>query len=203
MSKKISYLTMSLGLGCALSLWATPVAAQDAFFKGKTMRIVVGFAAGGGFDTYARAISRHMGKHIPGNPTIIVENMPGAGSLIAANHVYKVAKPDGLTIGHFGGGLFMQQLKGGGESNSTRKNSNFLACRSKTPGRAHSPKQAGLPAWTGGWRPKRRSKWAPQRRGTWFMMHRKFYRRRCACRFSLSPGTKARRIYGLRLSPES
>jgi tripartite-type tricarboxylate transporter receptor subunit TctC len=87
--------------------------AQDSFYSGKTIRIVVGFAAGGGFDTYARAISRHMGNHIPGNPTIIVENMAGAGSLIAANHVYKVAKPDGLTIGHFGGGLFMQQLKGG------------------------------------------------------------------------------------------
>jgi tripartite-type tricarboxylate transporter receptor subunit TctC len=87
--------------------------AQEPFFKGKTIRIVVGFAAGGGFDTYSRAIARHMTKHIPGNPTIIVENMPGAGSLIAANHVYKVAKPDGLTIGNFGGGLFMQQLKGG------------------------------------------------------------------------------------------
>jgi len=87
--------------------------AQEPFYKGKTMRIIVGFAAGGGFDTYARAISRHMGKHIPGNPAIIVENMTGAGSLIAANHVYKVAKPDGLTLGHFGGGLFMQQLKGG------------------------------------------------------------------------------------------
>jgi len=113
MAKKISYLTMTFALGCALSVWPAPAAAQEAFFKGKTMRIVVGFAAGGGFDTYARAISRHMGKHIPGNPTIIVENMAGAGSLIAANHVYKVAKPDGLTIGHFGGGLFMQQLKGG------------------------------------------------------------------------------------------
>jgi tripartite-type tricarboxylate transporter receptor subunit TctC len=87
--------------------------AQESFYKGKIMRIVVGFAPGGGFDTYARAISRHLGRHIPGNPTIIVENMPGAGSLIAANHVYKVAKPDGLTLGHFGGGLFMQQLKGG------------------------------------------------------------------------------------------
>ncbi|HEU4339995.1 MAG TPA: tripartite tricarboxylate transporter substrate-binding protein [Candidatus Binatia bacterium] len=113
MTRRIFYMAMTLALGCALSLWPTPAAAQEAFFKGKTMRIVVGFAAGGGFDTYARAISRHMGKHIPGNPNILVENMPGAGSLIAANHVYKVAKPDGLTIGHFGGGLFMQQLKGG------------------------------------------------------------------------------------------
>jgi tripartite-type tricarboxylate transporter receptor subunit TctC len=94
-------------------LWSMPVAAQEPFFKGKTIRIVVGFAAGGGFDTYSRAMARYWGRHIPGNPSIIVENMAGAGSLIAANHVYKVAKPDGLTIGNFGGGLFMQQLKGG------------------------------------------------------------------------------------------
>lgn len=113
MTKKIPFLTIVLFVGCALSVWPARVTAQESFYKGKTIRIVVGFAAGGGFDTYARAISRHIGKHIPGNPTFIVENMTGAGSLIAANHVYKVAKPDGLTLGHFGGGLFMQQLKGG------------------------------------------------------------------------------------------
>lgn len=84
----------------------------DEFYKSKTVRIVVGFSAGGGFDTYARALSRHMGKHIPGGPTVVVENMTGAGSLIAANHVFKVAKPDGLTIGHFIGGLFLGQVLG-------------------------------------------------------------------------------------------
>jgi tripartite-type tricarboxylate transporter receptor subunit TctC len=80
------------------------------FFEGKTIRIIVGYSAGGGYDTYARTIGRHMGKHIPGNPSIIVENMTGAGSLISANHLYKVAKPDGLTIGHFNGGLFFNQV---------------------------------------------------------------------------------------------
>src|SRR3990167_5700870 len=60
----------------------------------------------------SRAIARHWGKHIPGNPAIIVENMTGAGSLIAANHVYVVAKPDGVTIGHFIGGLFLGQVLG-------------------------------------------------------------------------------------------
>jgi tripartite-type tricarboxylate transporter receptor subunit TctC len=95
-------------------LTAVPAkSATDDFYKGKTIRIVVGFGAGGGFDTYSRAIARHMGKFIPGNPTIAVDNMTGAGSLIAANHVYKVAKPDGLTIGHFIGGLIMQQVMGG------------------------------------------------------------------------------------------
>lgn len=103
-------------LAVAIAGFALLAGAADAgtheFYKGKTIRIVVGAAAGGGFDTYARAMARHMGRHIPGNPTIIVENMPGAGSLISANYVYKIAKPDGLTIGHFLGGLFLEQLFG-------------------------------------------------------------------------------------------
>lgn len=82
------------------------------FYKDKTIRIIVGLAPGGGFDTYARVIARHIVKHIPGKPTVLVENMTGAGSLIAANHVYKVAKPDGLTIGHFVGSLFLTQILG-------------------------------------------------------------------------------------------
>jgi len=87
-------------------------ARAQSFFESKTVRLVVGFAPGGGFDTYARVISRHMGRHIPGNPTIVVENMTGAGSLISANHLYRVAKPDGLTIGHFNGALFLGQALG-------------------------------------------------------------------------------------------
>ncbi|MGH7768790.1 MAG: Bug family tripartite tricarboxylate transporter substrate binding protein, partial [Candidatus Binatia bacterium] len=86
--------------------------AQDSFYKGQTVRIIVGASAGGGYDTYSRTIARHIGKHIPGNPTFLVENMPGAGFLISANYMYKAAKPDGLTIGHFIGGLFLQQLLG-------------------------------------------------------------------------------------------
>ncbi|MGH7834677.1 MAG: Bug family tripartite tricarboxylate transporter substrate binding protein [Candidatus Binatia bacterium] len=88
------------------------LAATADFYDGKTIRIVVGTSAGGGVDTYARTIARHMGKHIPGKPALIVENMAGAGSLIAANHLYKVAKPDGLTMGSFLGGLILQKLLG-------------------------------------------------------------------------------------------
>ncbi len=95
-----------------LLLMAASANAQDGFYRGKTVRIIVGASAGGGYDTYSRTIARHMGKHIAGNPTIVVDNMPGAGFLISANHMYKVAKPDGLTIGHFIGGLFLQQLLG-------------------------------------------------------------------------------------------
>src|ERR1044071_9491153 len=87
-------------------------ARAQSFYEGKTVRINVGFAAGGGYDTYARLLSRHLGRHIPGNPTLIVDNMPGAGSLIAANHLYRVAKPDGLTIGHFNGNQILGQLVG-------------------------------------------------------------------------------------------
>ena len=82
------------------------------FYAGKTIRLVVGYAPGGGYDFYARTIARHMGKHITGNPAFIVENMPGAGSLVSANHLYKIAKPDGLTIGHFNGNLFQLQAMG-------------------------------------------------------------------------------------------
>ncbi|MBI4522621.1 MAG: hypothetical protein HY695_02280 [Deltaproteobacteria bacterium] len=86
--------------------------AAAPFFEGKSVRIVVGFSAGGGFDTYSRLIARHLGEHIPGKPTVLVENMVGAASLIAANHLYKVAKPDGLTIGNFHGNQLLNQVLG-------------------------------------------------------------------------------------------
>jgi tripartite-type tricarboxylate transporter receptor subunit TctC len=105
----LTFIVASLVL--VLSTFA-PINAQDSFYQGKTVRIIVGASAGGGYDTYSRTIARHIGKHIPGNPTFAVENMPGAGFLISANHIYNIAKPDGLTIGHFIGGLFLQQLLG-------------------------------------------------------------------------------------------
>ena len=92
--------------------WRDASFAQEPFYKGKTIRIVVATSAGGGFDAYTRMITRHMGKFVPGNPAFVVENMPGAGHLIGANHMYKVAKPDGLTLGHFQGGLFLYQVFG-------------------------------------------------------------------------------------------
>ncbi len=99
-------------IGCMLTSLITAFP-TPAFYEGKVIRIIVGYSAGGGFDANARTIARHMGKYIPGNPTLIVENMPGAGSQISANHLYKVAKPDGLTIGHFtGGNLFFNQIMG-------------------------------------------------------------------------------------------
>src|SRR5918911_3075529 len=104
---------MGLAIACILFVVSSAPAASDEFYRGKVIRIIVGFSAGGGFDTYARSLSRHMGKYIAGNPSIIVENMPGAGSLIAANHIFHAAKPDGLTIGAFNGNQILAQLIGG------------------------------------------------------------------------------------------
>ena len=95
------------------SIVSAPAHAQPApFYKDKTIRIIVGFTSGGLYDQYARILARHMGKHIPGNPNIIVQNMPGAGSLSATNYVYGVAKPDGLTLGMPGSGIYLDQLLG-------------------------------------------------------------------------------------------
>ncbi|MGH7825185.1 MAG: Bug family tripartite tricarboxylate transporter substrate binding protein [Candidatus Binatia bacterium] len=99
-----------LAIGASVFWFHPSLKAQDSFYKGKVVRIIVGASAGGGYDTYSRTLARHMGRHIPGQPTLVVENMPGAGFLISANYMFKVAKPDGLTIGHFIGGLFLQQL---------------------------------------------------------------------------------------------
>jgi tripartite-type tricarboxylate transporter receptor subunit TctC len=88
-----------------------PALAQS-FYKDKTIRFIVGQAAGGGYDTYTRTIARYMGKHIPGEPTTMVDNMTGAGSLVAANYLYNNAKPDGLTIGNWNSALVLNQAMG-------------------------------------------------------------------------------------------
>src|SRR5215470_18980675 len=82
------------------SVLASPAQADAVsdFYKGKTVNIVIGYAPGGGYDLYARTLGRHIGRHIPGNPTIIVQNMPGAGSIKAANFLYTIAPKDGLTF---------------------------------------------------------------------------------------------------------
>jgi tripartite-type tricarboxylate transporter receptor subunit TctC len=84
----------------------------DDFYKGKTIRVIVGGSAGGGFDIYTRAMARHMGKHIPGNPSLVVENMTGAGTFIAAKYLHSSAKPDGLSFGIFNGALILGRVLG-------------------------------------------------------------------------------------------
>jgi tripartite-type tricarboxylate transporter receptor subunit TctC len=87
------------------------VLAQD-FYAGKTIRIIVGGSAGGGFDTYSRVIARHMGKHIPGKPNLVVENMTGAATRIAAKYLFSAAQPDGLAFGIFNGYLLLGRVLG-------------------------------------------------------------------------------------------
>lgn len=106
----------AIRIGCLLLMGALVSAAPAIgaeLYEGKTVRIVVGFPAGGGFDIYARTIARHLGRHLPGQPVVIVENMPGASSLLAANHLYARSKPDGTTLGFFHGNLITQHLLGG------------------------------------------------------------------------------------------
>jgi tripartite-type tricarboxylate transporter receptor subunit TctC len=81
---------------------------QD-FYRDKTLRFIVGQAAGGGYDTYTRTVAQFMSKHVPGNPAAVVENMTGAGSLVAANYIYNNAKPDGLTIGNWNSAFVLNQ----------------------------------------------------------------------------------------------
>ena len=116
MKKHAAILTIAVFLLLSL-VWhlgfAPALQAQtDPFYKGKTIRIVVGSDAGAFYDRWARLLARHIGKYIPGNPDIIVQNMPGAGSIIAANYVYGVAKPDGLTLGVPLNSLYLDEVVG-------------------------------------------------------------------------------------------
>ncbi|HET7004325.1 MAG TPA: tripartite tricarboxylate transporter substrate-binding protein [Candidatus Binatia bacterium] len=100
--------------GPANRTWAavTDDKAVADFYRGKTVKIIVGFSAGGGYDAYSRLIGRHLQKHIPGNPSIIVENMAGAGSILLANHMFNVAPKDGTVIGNFSGQIILEQIFG-------------------------------------------------------------------------------------------
>jgi tripartite-type tricarboxylate transporter receptor subunit TctC len=98
------YRLLALAVACLLA-WAAPASAQQevaGFYKGKTVTITIGYGPGGGYDTYTRLIGRHIGKHIPGNPNVIVQNMPGAGSRLAANWLYNIAPKDGTQLGVIG-----------------------------------------------------------------------------------------------------
>ncbi len=98
-----------LSLMSVTGSWADDL---DQFYRGKVVTLIVGYSAGGGYDIYARALARHVGDHIPGKPTILVQNMPGAGSVVSANYLYNVAPRDGSVFGMFGRGIAMEPLIG-------------------------------------------------------------------------------------------
>jgi tripartite-type tricarboxylate transporter receptor subunit TctC len=95
-------------------LGAAPAQGQsvESFYRGRSINLVIGYSVGGGYDIHGRLLARHLGKHIPGNPGIIVQNMPGGGSLRAANYLYNAAPKDGTTIGVFSRGMAMEPLIG-------------------------------------------------------------------------------------------
>src|ERR1700761_7022333 len=107
-AQRFAAVVFAAGLSCGVAL------AQDVatFYKGKQITIVVGSSTGGGYDTYARLLARYMSKHMPGNPTVIVTNMSGAGSNVAADHIYHVAPKDGTQIGALMGGAVVEPLFG-------------------------------------------------------------------------------------------
>ena len=90
-------------------------ASSHEFFKGKTVRLVIGNSTGGAMDDWGRFVAQHLGRHIPGNPEVLVQNMPGAGAIVAANYIYNIAKPDGLTLGLVNPANYTDQLLGAKE----------------------------------------------------------------------------------------
>jgi tripartite-type tricarboxylate transporter receptor subunit TctC len=107
--------------------------AQDNFFAGKTVRVVVGSSPGGGYDYWARLLARSMAKYIPGNPEVVVQNMPGGGSLVATNYVYSVAKPDGLTLGMPNQSVYMAQVVGDKEARFDAQKFNWIGSPDRNP----------------------------------------------------------------------
>jgi tripartite-type tricarboxylate transporter receptor subunit TctC len=112
MKEGVLLLTLIFCLSIILGIAPDAGAQADQFYKGKTIRIMVGSTAGGFYDRWARLFAKYMGKYIPGQPEIIVQNMTGAGSVIAANHVFNVGKPDGLTLVMPLNGVYIDQFVG-------------------------------------------------------------------------------------------
>src|SRR5580692_11048213 len=92
-----------------------PARAEDDFYSGKTIQMLIGFSSGGGYDLYGRTVARYLGRHIPGNPQVLPQNMPGAGSLKLVNYLYNVAPKDGTALGHFAPGVLSEPLLGHGQ----------------------------------------------------------------------------------------
>lgn len=139
---KVFFILSSLVIG-RLSFTPNLQAQSKPFFQDKTIKVIVAFSPGGGYDLWARLITRYMGKYITGNPTFIVQNMPGAGSITAANFLYNLAKPDGLTLGSISAALYFDQLIGRKEVNfdwarfgwigTPERTSEMIYIRSDTP----------------------------------------------------------------------
>ena len=116
----VSMLALAL---CGAAAWADPV---EDFYRGRTVTLVIGYSVGGGYDTYARVVAQHLGKHIPGNPNVLPQNMEGAGSLRAANYLYNAAAKDGSVIGMFSRGMAMEPLIGASRTQFDARKFNWI-----------------------------------------------------------------------------
>ena len=125
MGKNIRRLVF-IAIGLLLNSGSAMGASLEESFKGETINFIVGYSPGGLFDTYTRLIARYFGKHVPGNPIAVVQNMPGAGGILAANHVYNRAKPDGLTIGAWASPLVLQNVMGNEATKFDGRNFGYL-----------------------------------------------------------------------------
>src|SRR5262249_45453655 len=150
-NRRISARTvLVIGLGAASALASTPVRCDEVadFYAGRTVQLVIGYAPGGGYDDHARMLGRHIGQHIPGNPTVVVQNMPGAGSIRAANYLYNVAPKDGTVFGGFARGLFIDPLLGRGEGTRfTPAKFGWLGSISNDVGVCAFRADAGIESW--------------------------------------------------------
>jgi tripartite-type tricarboxylate transporter receptor subunit TctC len=133
----------ALGLALAVAL---PAQAQSVaeFYKGKTVQVVVGFGVGGGYDLYARALGRHLGKHIPGQPTVVVQNMEGAGSVRAANYVYSGSPKDGTVIAAVNQNMPMYSLLGGAGARFDADGMQWLGSMTNSNGLVYTWYESGI-----------------------------------------------------------
>src|SRR5581483_5849002 len=107
-AREVCFIIALVLVGASAAQAATPA----QFYKGRTIPVIIGYSAGGGYDLYARVLAEHMGRHIPGNPTLIPQNMPGAGSIRAALYLFTAAPKDGSVIGTFARGMVSTALIG-------------------------------------------------------------------------------------------
>jgi tripartite-type tricarboxylate transporter receptor subunit TctC len=144
---------------CALSVvlpalaagWPAPAVAADPiadFYSGKTVQVLIGFSPGGGYDIYARTLARYMGRHIPGNPKLVPQNMPGAGSLTVVNYLYGVAAKDGTALAHFAPGVMFEPLLGHGDGAQFEATKfNWLGSASREASVCAFMTGAGIKSW--------------------------------------------------------
>jgi tripartite-type tricarboxylate transporter receptor subunit TctC len=140
----------STTFGLALLCAGGPAGADaiSDFYAGRTVNLVIGYAPGGGYDLYARTLARHIAKHIPGNPSVVVQNMPGAGSIKAANYLYTIAPKDGTSFGGFSRGAFLDPLLGRGEgAQYEAAKYNWLGSISNEVGVCAFRSGAGIKSW--------------------------------------------------------